>query len=78
MNKSYKKSEGVYVLDTEQGQYTLDEAANTVVPSSFTKEELDAMEPDFFGGNNVGTIQNYASTLNTFAAFVDQLNLEGQ
>ena len=78
MNKSYKKSEGVYVLNTEQGQYTLDEGKNTVVPSNYSQEELDAMEEDFFGGNNVGTIQNYISTLTSFAAFVDQLSLEGQ
>lgn len=77
MNKAYKQSEGVYVLDTEQGQYTIDQTANTVIPSSYTATELEAMEPDFFGGNNVSTIQNYVNTLNALATLVDQLSLEG-
>lgn len=78
MNKSYKKSEGVYVLDTEQGQYTADENNNTVVPSSYTATELEAMEPDFFGGNITGIIQNYVIKLNALVTLCDQLNLEGQ
>lgn len=77
-NKSYKKSEGVYVQVTEMGQYTLDEGKNTVVPSNHSQEELDAMGEDFFGGNHVGIIQNYVITLNAMATLVDQLNLEGQ
>jgi len=78
MNKSYKLSEGVYVLDTEQGQYVADENNNTVVPSNYSLEELEAMTPDFFGGNNVGTIQNYVTKMNALAALCDQLSLEGQ
>lgn len=77
MNNAYQKSEGVYVLDTEKGQYTVDQTANTVVPSSHTQEELNAMIPDFFGGNHVGIIQNYVITLNELATLVDQLSLEG-
>jgi len=77
MNNAYQKSEGVYVLDTEKGQYTVDQTANTVVPSNHSQEELDAMGEDFFGGNHVGVIQNYVITLNELATLVDQLSLDG-
>lgn len=78
MDKCYKKSEGVFVLDFAEPKEQYEVTDTAVTPSNYTPAELEAMESDFFDGSKVGMIQNYAFKLNALAAKVDELNLAGE